>query len=251
MDKAIYISMTGAKNNSLAQGVHANNLANVSTNGFRRDFVAARAMGMYYGDGLPTRAHSMAERPATDFSVGTMNETGRDLDVAVRGEGWIAVQAPDGSEAYTRIGNLQITPTGQLVTGNGLPVLGNGGPVLLPDAAKVEIGGDGTITLLSLGQGPDALADVDRIRLVNPQKENLFKDTDGLIHFSDPVTGEERAPVDANVQLVSGYLEGSNVNAVEAMTEMLELARQFELQVKLIKTADENTQQAARLLQMS
>jgi len=251
MDKAIYIAMTGAKNNTLAQGVHANNLANISTDGFRRDFVAARSMGMYYGDGLPTRAHSMAESPATDFSVGTLRETGNDLDVAVRGEGWIAVQSPDGREAYTRAGNLQITPTGNLVTGSGLPVLGNGGPILLPDAAKIEIGGDGTITLLAMGQGPDALADVDRIRLVNPAQENLSKGRDGLVYYTDPVTGEQRAPVDANVQLASGYLEGSNVNSVEAMVDMIELARQYELQVKLIKTADENSQSAARLLQIS
>jgi len=109
MDRAIYTSMTGAKHNAIAQTVHANNLANVSTEGFRRDYVAARSMGVYYGEGLPTRVHALAERPATDFTIGALRETGRDLDVAVRGEGWIAVRAPDGREAYTRAGNLQIT----------------------------------------------------------------------------------------------------------------------------------------------
>ncbi len=170
MDRALYTSMTGAKHNTLAQTVHANNLANVSTDGFRRDYVEARSMGIWYGDGLPTRAHALTERPATDFAIGSLRETGRDLDVAVRGQGWIAVQAPDGSEAYTRAGNLQITPFGQLLTGNGLPVLGNGGPIAIPDSAKVEIGGDGTITVRGLGQGPEALADIDRIRLVNPPR---------------------------------------------------------------------------------
>lgn len=246
MDRALYTSMTGAKHNTLAQAVHANNLANASTDGFRRDYVAARSMGIWYGDGLPTRVHALTERPATDFAVGSLRETGRDLDIAVRGEGWIAVQAPDGSEAYTRAGSLQITPLGQLLTGNGLPVLGNGGPIAIPDAAKVEIGEDGTITVRGLGQGPEALADVDRIRLVNPPEQQLEKRADGLVYTRDGA----RAPVDARVSVASGFLEGSNVNTVEALTEMLALARQYEVQVKLMKTVDENTEVAARLLQL-
>jgi len=246
MDKSLYISMTGAKQNTVAQTVHANNLANVSTTGFRRDFVAARSMGFYYGDGMPTRATAMVERPATDLSGGALNETGRDLDIAVRGDGWIAVQAPDGSEAYTRAGDLQLTPNGQLLTGGGLPVLGNGGPIAIPDSSKIEIGRDGTITVLALGQGPDALADVDRIRLVNPPPAQLEKRADGLMHYTE----DDRAPVDPNVQVVSGFIEGSNVNSVEAMTEMLMLARQYEVHVKMMKTADENSEYAARLLQV-
>jgi flagellar basal-body rod protein FlgF len=247
VDRAIYTSMTGAKHNTVAQTVHANNLANVSTDGFRRDYVAARSMGVYYGDGFPTRAHALAERPATDFSIGSMRETGRDLDVAVRGKGWIAVQAADGSEAYTRAGNLQLTPTGQLLTGSGLPVLGNGGPIALPEASKVEIGADGTITVRAKGQGSEALVQVDRIRLVNPDDGQMEKREDGLVYFRDG----PRAPLDAAVRVASGFLEGSNVNAVEALTEMLSLARQYEMQVKLMKTVDENTESAARLLQIS
>jgi flagellar basal-body rod protein FlgF len=247
MDKALYTSMTGAKHNTIAQTVHANNLANASTDGFRRDYVAARSMGIYYGDGFPTRAHALAERPATDFEVGTLRETGRDLDIAVSGEGWIAVQAPDGKEAYTRAGNLQITPLGQLLTGNGLPVRGNGGPIAIPDSSKIEIGADGTITIRALGQGAEALAQVDRIRLVNPPEGDLVKREDGLVYYRDG----ERAPVDARVSVVSGFLEGSNVNAVEALTEMLSLARQYEMQVKLMKTVDEDSAAAARLLQIA
>lgn len=247
MDRAIYTSMTGAKHNAIAQTVHANNLANVSTEGFRRDYVAARSMGVYYGEGLPTRVHALAERPATDFTIGALRETGRDLDVAVRGEGWIAVRAPDGREAYTRAGNLQITPAGQLMTGNGLPVIGNRGPIAIPQFAKVEIGSDGTVTVRPLGQGPESLADIDRIRLVNPPQADLVKLEDGLIVYR----GGPRAPVDPNVRLASGFLEGSNVNSVEALTEMLSLARQYEMQVKLIKTVDDNTEAAARLLQIS
>jgi flagellar basal-body rod protein FlgF len=248
MDRAIYTSMTGAKHNALAQEVHANNLANLNTGAFRRDYVAARSMGIWYGDGLPTRAHALTERPATDFTIGALRETGRDLDVAVRGPGWIAVRAPDGSEAYTRDGNLQITALGQLMTGSGLPVLGNRGPIAIPDSAKVEIGSDGTITVQPMGQGPDAVADIDRIRLVNPPNDGLEKGPDGLIRLR---AGAPPVRVDAGVRVASGFLEGSNVNAVEALTEMLSLARQYEMQVRLMKTVDENTEVAARLLQVS
>lgn len=246
MDRALYTSMTGAKHNAIAQTVHANNLANVSTDGFRRDYVAARSMGVYYGDGFPTRAHALTERPATDFTVGTLRDTGRDLDIAVRGEGWIAVRAPDGGEAYTRAGNLQITPLGQLLTGNGLPVIGNGGPIVVPQASKVEIGTDGTITIRPLGQGSESLVEVDRIRLVNPPAQQLTKGEDGLVRYS----AGNRAPVDATVAVASGFLEGSNVNAVEALTEMLSLARQYETQVRLMKTVDEDSEASARLLQV-
>jgi flagellar basal-body rod protein FlgF len=247
MDKALYTSMTGAKHNTLAQAVHANNLANVGTGGFRRDFVAARSMGVYYGDGFPTRAHALAERPGTDFAVGAMRETGRDLDIAIRGEGWIAVRATDGSEAYTRAGDLQVTALGELLTGNGLPVIGNGGPIAIPQFSKLEIGDDGTITIRALGQGSEALATVDRIRLVNPAATTLEKREDGLVHYRDGA----KAPVDATVRVASGYLEGSNVNAVEALTEMLGLARQYDIQVKLMKTVDDNAEAAARLLQIT
>lgn len=247
MDRALYTSMSGAKNNTIAQAVHANNLANVATDGFRRDYVAARSVGIWYGDGLPTRVHALTERPATDFTTGVLHETGRDLDVAVRGEGWIAVQAPDGTEAYTRDGNLQVTVLGQLLTGSGLPVLGNAGPIALPDAEKIEIGGDGTITVRALGQGPEALAQLDRIRLVNPPSQDLYKGDDGLVR----VRGGVPVAADPTVRLASGFIEGSNVNAVEAMTEMLTLARQYEVQVKLMRTADENSEAASRLLQVS
>lgn len=247
MDRALYTGMTGAKHNTFAQAVHANNLANVATDGFRRDYVAARSMGIWFGDGLPTRAHALTERPATDFTVGTLRETGRDLDIALRGAGWIAVQAQDGSEAYTRDGNLQITALGQLVTASGLPVLGNSGPIAVPQAAKVEIGTDGTLTVRALGQGSEALAQVDRIRLVNPPAPELYKGEDGLVRLRAGAV----APADATVRVASGFLEGSNVNAVEAMTEMLGLARQYEVQVKLMRTVDENSEAAARLLQIS
>ena len=246
MDKMLYISMTGASQNAMAQRAHANNLANVSTTGFRRDFEQARSMPVF-GDTLPARAYAMTERPATDFRPGTLQETGRDLDVAVGGKGWIAVQAADGSEAYVRTASLNVDALGVLRTGNGLPVMGNAGPIAVPPEQKIEIGQDGTITIRALGEDPNTLAEVDRIKLVDPDQKLLEKGTDGLVRMRD---GQPLEP-DATVRLTSGFLEASNVNAVEEMTAILSLSRQFELQVKMMRTAEENASAVARVLQMS
>lgn len=248
MDKAIYIAMTGAKHNMLAQTQHASNLANVNTQGFKADFAQARAMGVYYGDGLPTRAYALVERPATDFVHGSLQETGRDLDVAIDGDGFIAVQGADGNEAYTRVGSLFTDSVGILRTGNGLPVIGNGGPIALPAADSIQIGLDGTITVVPQGQGPQAPVVVDRIRLVNPDVQTMSKGEDGLFRAMDV---EGALPLDANVRLVSGFLENSNVNAVDELTSMLSLARQYELQVKVMNSSKEMSESSAQLLNMN
>ena len=246
MDKSLFISMTGASQNMKSQTAHANNLANLTTTGFRRDFEQARSMPVF-GDGHPTRVYAMSERPGTDMSSGSMIQTGRDLDVAVEGSGWIAVQAPDGNEAYTRAGNLRIDALGLLRTASGLPVLGNGGPIAVPPAEKIEIGSDGTISIRALGEAPNVMAEVDRIKLVNPDEKLLRKGEDGLMR----VQGEIEQPADGAVRVATGFLEGSNVNAVEEMTSMLALSRQFELHVKMMRTAEENSQSTNKILQMS
>lgn len=246
MDKSLFISMTGASQNMLAQRAHANNLANVSTTGFRRDFEQARSMPVF-GESLPTRVYAMTERPGTDLSAGSLQETGRDLDVAINGEGWIAVQAPDGSEAYTRAGSLNIDVFGILRTSGGLPVLGNAGPIALPPADKIEIGTDGTVSFRAQGEAPNVLAEVDRIKLVQPDPTLVRKGEDGLMRVANGV----EQPADGAVTLVTGFLEGSNVNAVEEMTAMLSLARQFEMHIKMMRTAEENAQATNRLLQIS
>lgn len=247
MDKALFTAMSGAKQTMQAQTVHANNLANISTTGFQRDFVTAQSRYVHADYAQPSRAMALTATPATDFSLGALQETGRDLDVALEGEGFIAVIAKDGTEAYTRAGNLRVDSLGQLTTGNGLPVLGNGAPIAIPPAEKVEIGVDGTISIRALGQGPDALATVDRIKLVRANANELQKRTDGLLQAKD---GNPLDP-NANARVVAGYLETSNVNAVEAMTEVLALSRQFELQVKFLHKVDQNTEAATRLLSVS
>ena len=246
MDKMLYVSMIGAQNNTLALRAHANNLANVSTSGFRRDFEQARSMPLF-GETYPARVFAMSERPATDFRPGSLQETGRDLDVAIGGKGWIAVQAPDGSEAYVRTASLNIDALGMLRTGNGLPVMGNAGPIAVPPEQKVEIGQDGTISIRALGENPNVLAEVDRIKLVNPDPKSMEKGADGLIR----VKGQPEVEADATVQVTSGFLEASNVNAVEEMTAILSLSRQFELSVKMMRTAEDNSSAMARVLQIS
>jgi len=244
VDKLLYVAMSGASENAIAQKVHANNLANVSTNGFMRDLEQARSMPVF-GEVNPSRAYAMSERPGTDFSGGAMIDTGRELDVAVKGDGWIAVQTPDGKEAYTRSAGMNIDGLGVLRDGNGLPVLGNGGPIAVPPQQQIEIGADGTISLRSLGESPQVMAQIDRIKLVKTDVKNMEKGPDGLMHTKDGTA----APVDASVQVESGFLQASNVSAVEEMTAVLTLSRQFELQVKMMKSAEENDQSVARVVQ--
>ncbi len=247
MDRAIYTVMAGARQTMDAQTVHANNLANISTTGFRRDFVAAESRYVNADGMLNSRATAATVANETDFSVGALQETGRDLDVAIEGKGFIAVIARDGSEAYTRAGDLQITSLGQLTTREGLPVLGNGGPIAIPPAQKIEIGRDGGISVRALGQGPETLALVDRIKLVSDSETGMKKREDGL--FS-PKEGGELAR-DPFVSVVTGRLESSNVNAVEAITQVLGLSKQFELQLNVLKKIDTNSESATRLLSQS
>lgn len=245
MDKALYISMTGASQTMRAQAIHANNMANASTTGFRADMAQARSM-QAYGAGMPTRVFTMTENPGTDFTHGSLQQTGNSLDVAVNGDGWIAVQAPDGSEAYTRAGDLKVNVFGELMTGNDLPVLGDRGPVVLPQFETLEIGQDGSITIRELGQAADVTALVDRIKLVSPADAELIKGNDGLMRRRDGLDTE----ADASVQLISGYLENSNVNVVDAMVEMISLTRNYEMNVKFMQTVQENSEASARLLQI-
>jgi flagellar basal-body rod protein FlgF len=246
VDKMLYVAMTGASQNTLAQRAHANNLANLSTNGFRRDFEQARSMPVF-GDSLPARAYAMTERPATDFTPGALQETGRDLDIAIEGEGWIAVQTPQGGEAYVRTASLKIDAVGILRAGNDLPVMGNAGPVVIPPEQKVEIGRDGTISIRALGENPNVMAEVDRIKLVKPDLQQMEKGLDGMIHHKSG----QPVDADATVQVVSGFQETSNVNAVAEMTSMLALSRQFELHIKMMRTAEDDAAAMTKVMQIS
>ncbi|WP_027849171.1 flagellar basal body rod protein FlgF [Marinospirillum minutulum] len=244
MDKALFIAMTGAKHNMMAQTARSNNLANVNTTGFRADFEQARAMPVF-GEHHPSRVYSLTERPATDIQSGSYDYTGNPLDIAVQGEGWIAVQAPNGEEAYTRRGDLNIDPTGMLRTGNGLPVIGNGGPIVLPPGQRFHINGDGGISLNDAGQA----ALVDQVKLVSAQAlgVTMEKGLDGLMRPRDFAGA---LPADEQVRVESGAIETSNVNAVNELTSLLALSRQYEMNVKMMKTIDENGASASSVMRM-
>jgi len=246
MDRMLYIGMSGAKETLLSQGINSNNLANVSTTGFREDLAQQRSMAVF-GPGHPSRVYAMTETPGVNYSPGPIESTGRPLDMAIKQDGWIAVQGEDGEESYTRAGNLKVTPQGILVTGSGLPVMGNAGPISLPPYESVSIGGDGTITIRPIGQGAAALAQVDRIRLVNPALEDMEKQADGLFKVKN---GEPAEP-DITVKLMSGMLEKSNVSVVESMVRMITLNRNFEMQTKVMSTSEEISNATDSLLRMS
>lgn len=245
MDKYLYVAMSGAKETLRAQAVNSHNLANASTTGFRADLAAFQTRAVD-GTGFASRAYATNATIGWDTTTGALLSTGRDLDVAVNGEGWIAVQSADGSEAYTRAGDLRVDTSGTLRNGAGDIVLGDGGPVTLPQSNSVLVGADGSVSIVPLGQGPETTAVIGRIKLVKPPVDSLERGVDGLFRMKDG----SQAPADASVQLASGVLESSNVNAAGAMVEMIELARRFELQVKAIRTAEEDGATAARLLRV-
>ena len=243
MDRMLYVAMSGAKQNMLAQAQNANNMANVSTTGFKADLAAARSMPLF-GNGYPTRVYSMTEKAGTDFNPGSIQTTGRALDVAIKADGFLTVQAADGNEAYTRAGSMRLTSTGILETSTGLPVLGEAGPISLPPSTRIEIASDGTVSSVTQSKGNEVVTVIDRLKLVNPDLKDMKKGNDGLFHLKEGGT----ADADAVVEVVSGALEGSNVNIASAMVNMIELARQFEMQVKMMKVAEENDEQATRLI---
>ncbi len=245
MDEMLYVAMTGAKQTEYAQTINSNNLANISTTGFRADLHSFSSVPVE-GPGVETRVNAVVDSYGTDFSQGAVMNTGRDLDVAIDGRGFIAVQAPDGTEAYTRAGDLRVEPGGLLSTGAGHLVMGNGGPVAIPPSKNLLIGKDGTISIQSLDQGPETISIVDRIKLVRPDPAMLQKGEDGLLRLEEDGT----APPDATVRLTSGALERSNVNVAKTLVNMIELARQYEMQVNVIKTTQENADTAAQLMRL-
>lgn len=245
MDTSLYVAMSGAKQILLAQSVNSHNLANVNTTGFKADLSQMRSMPVY-GPGHPSNVYAMAERPGIDFDLGTVQQTGRELDVSISGEGWISVEAADGSEAYTRAGDLRVTPDGLLTTGTGLPVRGDAGLLNIPEVEKIDVGGDGTISVIPLGASSTELSAVGRIKLVKPELAELTKGSDGLFRMKSGIEAESSA----EVSLVSGAVEGSNVSVVDAMVNMIELSRSFEMQVKVMKTASENEAASAKLMSL-
>jgi len=249
MDRLLYTAMTGASGTMNRQAAVAHNLANVSTTGYRAEEHRLRAVQVQTHNqppALPTRAFVVDASTHTNYDVGPVMQTGRQLDVVVQGSGWIAVTAPDGTEAYTRDGNLQLSVNGVLQTRNGLNVVGDGGPIAVPPDQQVEIGRDGTVSIVPI-TGLRTSSPVGRIKLVNPAEADLERRPDGMFRLK---TGQP-APINDNVRLSTGVLEGSNVNASEQMISMISLARQFEMQVKMMTNAETNDRAATQLLSVN
>ncbi|KAF0810583.1 flagellar basal body rod protein FlgF [Alcanivorax sp. S71-1-4] len=245
MDRILYTAMSGARQSMEQQSVISHNLANATTSGFRAQLHALRAVPVQ-GDGLlPTRVSVMATTPGSDFSAGPVNATGRDLDVALQADAWLAVQGGDGAEAYTRRGDLQIDGDGLLRSG-GRPVIGDAGPVVIPPGAQVFMGADGTLSVLGAGEDPDAIVEAGRMKLVSASDTPLRRGDDGLFRPADAGV----LPADDNARLLSGALEGSNVSTVATMVEMIGSARRYEMQMKVLQSADDNAQRANSLLSL-
>ena len=235
--------MTGAKQIMQAQAVNNHNIANLSTVGFRADSAAFDSEPIY-GPGYATRVNAVAGDSGTDFSSGVMESTGRNLDIAVNGKGFIAVRGTDGQEAYTRAGDLRITPEGDVKTASGLAVLSESGPLVIPPSTQVAIGSDGTISVVPQGSAPFAVTQVDRIKLVNPNTADLQKGDDGLLRLKSGA----KVKADDTVSVTSGMLESSNVNSAKCLINMIELQRLYEFQIKSINSTDQNEQSAERLM---
>ncbi|WP_133407572.1 flagellar basal-body rod protein FlgF [Parashewanella tropica] len=246
MDKLLYIATSGAKQNMAELAVRANNLANANTDGFKADMAQARSM-QAFGEGLPTRVFAMTELPSSNFQAGALRTTGRDLDIAINGDGWVAVQGKDGQEAYTRSGSLSFDATGLLQNDRGNPIMGENGPIVLPiPIQKIEISQDGTISVRPQGAPAEVIEVVDRIKLVNPNNQDLTRGEDGLFR---QINGQI-APADPDVKVESGAIESSNVSPVEEMVALIDIQRQFEMQVKLMKTAEENDRASAQMVRI-
>ncbi|MBP7915159.1 MAG: flagellar basal-body rod protein FlgF [Vitreoscilla sp.] len=240
MDRMIYLSMSGAKAAMQRQDTLAHNLANASTTGFREELAASRAVPVR-GDGASTRVYSLETTVGYKADSGAVQPTGRNLDVAVKGNSWLAVQGLDGTEAYTRNGALDVNAEGLLVTHSGLQVMGDGGPITVPPRSEVQIAPDGTVSATVAGSRPQTLG---KLKLVTPETDAaLSRGTDGLFRAAN---GDLAA--DPNARLQDGALEGSNVSPVETMVAMIAAARQFEHQMKLMQTAERQEQTAAKLL---
>ncbi|HAT1864251.1 TPA: flagellar basal-body rod protein FlgF [Legionella pneumophila] len=247
MEPILYNAISGGRSDFKRQEIIANNLANINTPGFKADLYQAQTMYMNNANGNNQfSAHSFVTQNANgvDISPGEIITTGRDLDVAIDGDGWMAVQDSQGREAYTRGGSLRLNPNGQLITASGKVVLGDGGPISIPPAQSIEIGSDGTISIVPLEGDVKSLAILDRIKLVTLDRNNIYKNDEGLIQLKSGA-----ATANSNIKLQSGALEGSNVNAIDQMVAMISAGREFDAQMKLLSTVDDNGQKLAQLLQ--
>lgn len=246
MDRIIYTAAGGAARVLEQQAVLSNNMANISSTGFREQLSNYRSVPLVSEQGLPTRVSTVTTTPGSNFGQGVMAETGHALDVAITGDGWFGVQTPTGT-AYTRSGEFAVSPQGQLVTQQGYPVLSNdNAPVEIPDRGSVTFAVDGSISALGAGDNPGDIQMIGQLMLVNPPAASLVRGDDGF--FRTGPQGSAPAPADPAVRIVAGFVEKSNVSAAETMVGLIKNARQFEMQMKVIQDAGTNADKGNSIL---
>jgi flagellar basal-body rod protein FlgF len=247
MDKLIYSSLSAMRAAMARQTTTANNLANINTAGFRAEMSSSTALWLK-GDGFESRATNSGEVVSADMAEGTVAETGRTLDVALQGKDkLLAVQSREGDEAYTRRGDLQVSDSGLLTTGDGMPVLGDSGPITLPAYDKLTIASDGTISIVPQGGDPTQIQQVDRLKLVATNGTDIAKGLDGLFRARNG--GALAADPDATVR--QGALEGSNVNASATLIDMIEASRDWDMQVKMMSAAQDIDKASTDLMSLN
>ncbi|MGQ3892632.1 flagellar basal-body rod protein FlgF [Legionella sp. CNM-4043-24] len=246
VDTALFVGMSGAKQSMRALQIISNNLANANTVGFRADYETIKSFPTS-SDKMQARVYSASNRTYSDFKAGPIMETGSPLDIALSGPGFIAVQTKEGKEAYTRAGNLRLSPQGLLMTQRGDMVLGSRGVISIPPATRIHIGERGMVTAQLRGQSEREQTEIGPIKLVEPALDQLHKGEDGLFYLSD----EGVALASDKVRIVSGALEGSNVDPVKSLTEIIDISRQFEMHAKLMRSIEENSMKSNQLLEVS
>ncbi|MGB7404748.1 MAG: flagellar basal body rod protein FlgF [Pacificimonas sp.] len=239
MDRLSHSALSGMRSAMASQTVTANNLANASTTGFRRDFAEIAALAAS-DPAMNDRMFANERSVTADMTPGSVIRTDRALDIAMTGEAMLAVQAPDGGEAYTRRGDLQVAANGLLQNGAGHPVLGTNGAITLPAAERVMVSPDGRISIKPEGGGANEIVEVGQLKLVTPDAP--LRRENGLFR------GANNLEADAGARLASGALESSNVDSAAALVELIEQARRFEMNVGLLTTARDLDQAGASLL---
>lgn len=245
MDRLVYTAYSGLRGRMAAQSAIANNMANASTVGYRADAFNFEQLSLK-GGAFEARSLTAEEVVDADRKPGAVVQTNRPLDIALNGDAWMAVQAPDGQEAYTRRGDLTIAPSGALQTGDGMIVMGNAGPITLPPAAKVSIAGDGTVLIVPPGGESLPPQAVDKLKLVDPKGSETLKGMDNLLRVKDGGV----LPQDLSASVTAGSLEQSNVNLTETLVQMIENQRSYEVQAKLLASAKSMDESGASLMRL-
>lgn len=245
MDRAAYIAMNAASEALRAQSITAHNIANVGTSGFKALLTHTEAVNVE-GRGWHSRVNGVLKPETWNAQGGALQNTGRDLDIALADDRWLAVQTEDGGVAYTRNGALQMTANGQVLDGEGRPVLSDNGPLALPPHSELMIAADGTVSLTPQGSEASVRAQVGRLSVIDAAPNELKRRADGLF---EPVAEVEVRPAVGAV-MVSGMLEASNVNAAEQLVALIEHSRRFELATKAMKTADTHGEVAQSLMRI-